>query len=323
MSGQQVLVALKGDPSLEDIPVIFVSANDELQTKMESFKGGAVDYITKPFRQGELQARIRTHITLRKKQVEIDRLKSQELAALRRISQLKDDVLYMVSHDIKSPLSTIMSGVSLLKSYDEAYLHDHPEVGEMITVVENAAAKILGVVSEVLDTDRIESVAELHRERTALTPYLREQVDELQFSAQENHLELHFVAPPEEAEVMIAPSRFSHVVQNLVTNAIKYTPEGGWVEVSVEAFPSEVHIRVRDTGLGIPASDLPYLFEKFYRVHDAEHEKRTGSGLGLAIVKTIVEQHEGRVWAESEPGQGSTFTVSLPLSNETSPAGET
>jgi signal transduction histidine kinase len=177
-------------------------------------------------------------------------------------------------------------------------------------------------VSEVLDTDRIESAGDLQREATALTPYLQQQVDELQFSAQESHLELRFVPPPEAVEVMIAPARFSHVLQNLITNAIKYTPGGGWVEVSTQLLPTEIHIQVRDTGLGIPASDLPYLFEKFYRVQNDEHQKRTGSGLGLAIVKGIVEQHGGRVWAESKSGAGSTFTVSLPRGNQPAPGEE-
>jgi two-component system, sensor histidine kinase and response regulator len=312
MSGQDVIVALKTDPEMEDIPVIFVSAIDDLQTKIESFKGGAVDYITKPFRQGELQARIKTHITLRRKQLEVEQLKQQELAAMRRVSQLKDDMMRMVSHDIKSPLSNILSGIRLLQTYDEPYLNANPEVVDLLDMIERASEKILQVVGEVLDTGRIQVGAELHRELTPLTTYLRQQMDELRFSAEESHVELRFTPAAEDVYVNIAPARFSHVVQNLITNAIKYTPSGGWVEITTQVLPSEILILVRDSGLGIPAGDLPYLFEKFYRVHDPEHQKRGGSGLGLAIVRTIMEQHGGTVRVESKPGKGSTFTVSLP-----------
>ncbi len=312
MSGYDVMIALKADPETEDIPIIFVSAVDDLQTKVNSFKGGAVDYITKPFRQGELQARINIQISLRRKQQEIEQLKHLELSALRRVSELKDDMIRMVSHDIKSPLGNILSCARLLETYDESYLQSNPEVAELIGLIERSALKILGVVGEVLDTAPVQDAADLQREPVPLAPYLQKQVDELQFSAKENNLELRYTPPPENIKAMLAPERFSHVIHNLITNAIKYTPEGGQVDVSVQPLATEVRIQVRDTGLGIPASDLPYLFEKFYRVQNVEHQKRTGSGLGLAIVKSIVEQHGGKVSVESHPGKGSVFTISLP-----------
>ncbi len=313
MNGYEVIHELKANPQLQDVPVIFVSAINDLQVKIDGFKEGAVDYITKPFQQGELQARVKTQIALRKKQLEIDRLKQQEIASLHKISQLKDDMLRMVAHDIKSPLSNIIGCVRLLEMQDEDYLGANPEIHEYIGMIEHAADRILGVVKEVLETETNESNADLRREAVGLTAYLQEQVTELQFSAREAHIELHFVPPKEDTEIMIAPARFGHVLQNLMTNALKYTPTGGTVEVSAQVLPSEVQIRVRDTGLGIPEEDLPYLFDKYYRVQSAEHRKRTGSGIGLAIVKTIVDQHGGHVWAESVPGKGSTFIISLPL----------
>jgi signal transduction histidine kinase len=312
MNGYDVMIALKADPETEDIPIIFVSAVDDLQTKVNSFKGGAVDYITKPFRQGELQARINIQISLRKKQHEIERLKQQELSALRRVSELKDDMIRMVSHDIKSPLGNILSCARLLATYDERYLEANPEVTELLGLIEHSAERILGVVGEVLDTAPVQDAADLQREPVSLAAYLQKQVDDLQFSAKENNLELRYTPPPDTVKAMIAPARFSHVIHNLLTNAIKYTPGGGQVEVSVQVLPLEIRIQVSDTGLGVPVSDLPYLFEKFYRVQNAEHQKRTGSGLGLAIVKSIVEQHGGRVSVESQVDKGSVFTITLP-----------
>jgi len=103
------------------------------------------------------------------------------------------------------------------------------------------------------------------------------------------------------------------VLSNLLGNAIKYTPRGGRIWIRAEASSSEVVVSVSDTGIGIPPSDLPYIFEKFYRVRDARVADQEGSGLGLAIVKSVIAELGGRVWAESTLNKGSTFFFSLPL----------
>jgi signal transduction histidine kinase len=116
-----------------------------------------------------------------------------------------------------------------------------------------------------------------------------------------------------EAPVMADPARLRQVLRNLIGNAVKYTPEGGRIEVLVSQPDGLAQLQVRDTGLGIPSGDLPYIFDKFYRVQAEDRQGIEGSGLGLAIVKAIVDQHAGTVAVESEVGQGTCFTVSLPL----------
>ncbi|HJW83527.1 MAG TPA: ATP-binding protein [Anaerolineae bacterium] len=106
--------------------------------------------------------------------------------------------------------------------------------------------------------------------------------------------------------------RLEQVFINLIGNAIKYTPEGGQIDVSLSEDHDFVVLQVRDTGIGIPPKDQPHIFDKFYRVESDETVSIAGTGLGLSIVKTIIEKHKGRVWVESEVGQGSAFTVLLP-----------
>lgn len=312
MSGYETCEHLKADPRSRDIPVMFISAIDDAEVKVRGFSVGGVDYIPKPFHREELLARVVAHVELRKRQVEIEQLKQKEVAFLEEVNKLKDEMLRMVSHDIKNPLSVIMGCVEVLEKEMNQYLKEHQRSAETVVLIRRCAEEIMTLVRDLLDTTRIESQAELLAEPVLLSPYLARQVEGQQFSAREKQIELKYIPPPASLYVDLSPERFEHVLQNLLSNAIKYTPAGGKVELSTESHPGEIWIHVQDTGLGIPYEDQPRLFEKFYRVQRPEHQKQTGSGLGLAIVKTIVDQHGGQVWVDSEPGQGSTFTVSLP-----------
>jgi two-component system sensor histidine kinase BaeS len=118
--------------------------------------------------------------------------------------------------------------------------------------------------------------------------------------------------------VLINPLRISQSVSNLLSNAVKYTPEGGNITVVVEPEDGQVVVKIADDGIGISQEDLPHVFDKFYRVDSPETEDIIGSGLGLSIVKTIVEKHRGRIWVESELGQGTTFAIVLPATEKLS-----
>jgi signal transduction histidine kinase len=118
--------------------------------------------------------------------------------------------------------------------------------------------------------------------------------------------------------VLINPLRISQSVSNLISNAVKYTPEGGHITITVKADDGQVVVKIADDGIGISQEDLPHVFDKFYRVDSPETEDIIGSGLGLSIVKTIVEKHRGRIWVESELGQGTTFAIVLPAAESLS-----
>lgn len=312
VSGYELCAMFKADEALRDVPIIFVSAVGDMQVKVIGFKVGGVDYVTKPYHRDELLARVKTHLDLRRQAFEIARLKEAEVEQLRRVTQLKDEVLRMVAHDIKNPLSIIVGYIQLIQINNEDYLAKTPQTAEHFKIMRRNVDKILGMVRDLLDLARMESRIEAHTRFISVNILMQRAVEDQTLAAHEKRIQLTAHPLAEDVMILVDPDRISQVLENLIGNAIKYTPDSGQVELLAEVRPGEVVLMVRDNGLGIPAEDIPHLFDKFYRVNSPEHRKRSGSGLGLAIVKTLVEMHGGKVWAESALGQGSTFFVSLP-----------
>lgn len=311
MNGYEVCLALKENELTNDIPVLFVSAFDDPIDKVQAFAAGGVDYITKPFHLEEVLARIQTHLTLYHQRLEIKALREQERQHFLHVSQLKDQFVRTVSHDLKNPLSVINAYASLIKAKLSA--DADPKILDYVARVEDGVAKMTTLIHDLLDLSKIEEGEELILEDVRLGEFLQFQYWDFKISASQKHIKLTFVPPDEHLTVPINQVRMGQVISNLLSNAVKYTPEGGTIDLTAIAENANVVISVRDTGLGIPEEDLPLLFDKFHRVHSDEHLKQEGTGLGLAIVKGVVEQHQGEIWVESELGVGSTFFISLPL----------
>jgi two-component system sensor histidine kinase/response regulator len=301
IDGYDVCRSIKADRRLKDVPVIFVSAIQDVEIKTQAFKVGGVDYITKPYQREEVLVRVRTHLDVRRRQIELEQMQ-----------QAKDDMLRIVSHDLKNPLGAILNAEKLLALTLRDAIRTNPTARESIEIIERNVGKMLSLIRDLLDVARLEGVMEWRVERVQLTPYLEKHLRDFRLEARGKQIELRFSPPAQDAEVWLSPQRFSQVLQNLLSNAIKYTPEGGTVELLAAVEPERFVLSVRDTGLGIPAEAMPRLFEKFYRVSTPEHLEQTGTGLGLSIVKTIVEQHQGQIYVESEAGQGSAFTIVIP-----------
>jgi two-component system, sensor histidine kinase and response regulator len=301
MDGYELCRALKTDKRLKDIPVIFVSAIQDVEVKAKAFKVGGVDYITKPYQREEILARVRTHLDLRKRQVELE-----------HIHQLKDDVLRMVSHDLKNPLSAILNAEKLLAMTLREPLRTNATARESLDIIERNVGKMLSLIRDLIDMARIEGNIDMHTEPVQINTYLQKHLNEFRLEAKGKNIELRLTALPEDVQVWLSPQRFGQVLSNLLSNAIKYTPDGGIVELAAGVEGTEFILAVRDNGFGIPDDALPHLFEKFYRVPTAEHLEQSGTGLGLSIVKSIVEQHNGKIYVETEYGKGTTFTIVIP-----------
>lgn len=296
-SGYEICAALKADPALRDVPVIFISAIDDTLDKVRAFRAGGVDYITKPFQVEEVLARIETHLTIQRQQ--------RDLQAL---NATKDDLVRMVSHDLKNPLTAVRGYIDLL---DRIVPSETPHVRECIAGVRQASQRMLQIISALLDLARIEAGLTLQLEATHLDQFLGQCCDELRSIAAQKGVTLH--CPPSATAAWSALDRLHmyQAVSNLLSNAIKYTPAGGSVFVSTEVLGERVRIVVRDTGIGIPAAHLPRIFDRFYRVSHPQHDAQVGTGLGLAIVRGLIERHGGRVEVASREGLGSTFTIEL------------
>ncbi|MFP4322379.1 MAG: response regulator [Anaerolineales bacterium] len=313
MDGYEVCTQLKADPALADVPVIFISALDATDDKLRAFDVGGVDYITKPFRSAEVLARVATHLSLRQRQREIAQLQAEQISHLQQISQLKDEVLRMVSHDLKNPLGTIMAGSEFLR----LLFDQQPALAEKgeryLNYIERGTEKMRRLINDVLDLAAAETDTSLRLEPVSLARYLEVNLEEVALQASEKNITLRLAAPNPDVTVHLAVNRFEHVLQNLLSNAIKYNEPGGWVELGGAQDGDRAVMWVSDNGIGIPEDALPHIFEKFYRVDRTSHRLQTGTGLGMAIVKAIVTQHHGTVVVESEVGVGSIFTVMIPL----------
>jgi two-component system NtrC family sensor kinase len=169
-------------------------------------------------------------------------------------------------------------------------------------------------VEDLLDLSKIEAGSALELDGVVLSDFLAQCLEGFDLLTDQKNIQLNYTPPPSTLSLPLDAKRFGQVLNNLLSNAVKYTPEGGTVSLETQIASDTMLIQIIDTGLGIPEEDIPHLFEKFYRVKHQEHLASEGTGLGLAIVKAIVEQHDGKIWVESELGKGSSFNIELPIS---------
>jgi two-component system phosphate regulon sensor histidine kinase PhoR len=232
----------------------------------------------------------------------------QEITHLKMLDRLKNDFIHTVSHDLRSPLTAIMGYVELLDRIGP--LNDQQK--EFVRRVQASVQNITTLVNDLLDLGRIEAGFDTRKDLVAMDGILRYTLDNYYNQISDKHIKLRVEIPEGILPVLGNPIRLRQMLDNLVGNAVKYDPEGGLLSIKIEIEGGQLITSIEDSGVGIPLSDQPHIFEKFYRASNAP-KSVPGTGLGLAIVKSIVDSHQGRIWVESKPGEGSIFIVVLPL----------
>lgn len=311
MNGYQVCEALKADERLRDIPVIFISALNDIEDKLKAFQVGGVDYINKPFYIEEVIARVQTHLILLNQRREIARLREQDRQYYEELGKMKDQFVTVASHDLKSPLALVRGYTELLGDFD--FVRNDPEAKSYVEWILRGIVNMQRLITNLLDLARIETGHDLRLGPVPLAKFLSDCLANCTLKANEKHITLSFTPPPADLIQVVDETKMAQVLDNLLSNALKYTPENGHVELSADIIEDQLVIRITDNGMGIPAAALPHLFERFYRVQYKDYMNNEGTGLGLSIVKAIVEQHGGKIWVESEEGSGSIFSITLPL----------
>jgi two-component system, sensor histidine kinase and response regulator len=311
-NGYEVCQELKADEQTAEVPIIFLSALDEIADKVRAFQVGGVDYITKPFQFEEVLARVENQLTLYRQRREIEELREKERRYFEELNKMKDQFVNTVSHDLKNPINNIMGYAEMLLE-DEDPIDDLDEIRDIVARILYSSQQMYALVTDLLDLAKIEAGMALTLNPVPLNKFLDEHVKDFELLARHKQIKLIYSPPETEIIVTIDSSRLGQVLSNLLSNAIKYTPEAGEVEIVTEIDGDYILIRIVDTGLGIPTEDVPHLFDKFYRVRREEHLTSEGTGLGLSIAKAIVEKHSGKIWAESELGAGSVFNIALPV----------
>ncbi len=232
---------------------------------------------------------------------------NQMLASLEEAYQAQQRFVADASHELRAPLTAIQANLELLERQPDA-----PPAARQEAVQEahREAHRLARLVRDLLVLARADTKANLPRERVELERVVLESMREMRTAAPQHDLILDELTP---VVVMGHPDRLKQLLVILLDNAIKYTPRGGQISVSLTQGDRLAVLQVRDRGIGIPASALPHLFERFYRADPARSRDPGGTGLGLSIAQWIVEQHDGRIGVESEEGVGTQVTVALPL----------
>ncbi|ARJ65899.1 hypothetical protein WV31_09630 [Magnetospirillum sp. ME-1] len=306
MDGYEVCRRLKAEPALADVPVIFISSLYAEEDEEKGFRAGAVDYITKPISPPLLKARVATHLKLarQRRQLEQAREKAEQEA------RVKAEFLAFMSHEIRTPLTGMLGTLGLLR---ETRLDG--EQDGYVRVLHSAGDALLAILNDALDVIKSDAGKLSLEVRPFHLGQMAEGVVALMNSrATEKGLTLSLRVDPTIPEVVQGDSmRLSQILLNLVGNAVKFTETGG-VELTVSpGSPGRLMFKVSDTGIGIVPDVLPTLFADFTQQDSSISRRFGGTGLGLSICRRLAELMEGTVEAASTLGQGSVFTLDLPL----------
>jgi signal transduction histidine kinase len=234
-----------------------------------------------------------------------------DITALKKMDQLKSDFVSMVAHEIKSPLNSILMQLKVVLDGLAGDLTEKQT--EMLQRSADKITSLAQLASELLDLSKIESgLINQDRETLNLGQLITEQVQFFREKADAKSLNLIRKPVSEDLKVIANRTNIEEVLSNLISNAIRYTPSNGKIEVWADQTDDCVNLHVADTGLGIAKDEIDHIFDRFYRVKNEHTRFINGTGLGLAIVKSIVESHHGTIHVKSEPGKGSHFIVCLP-----------
>lgn len=232
----------------------------------------------------------------------------QDISYLKEIDRLKNEFVHTVSHDLRSPLTAILGYMELIERVGS--LNDSQR--DFLNRLQASVQHMTSLVNELLDVGRLEAGFDTRREVVDISNLLEYSLTVFDSQIRKKNLRLTVDHGDTPKSLRANPIRIRQMIDNLVGNAIKYTPPGGDIKVSISSQENQVILQVSDSGPGIPPDEQNRVFEKFYRASNRPGNVE-GSGLGLAIVKSIVESHHGRVWVESKVGVGSTFIVLLPV----------
>lgn len=236
-----------------------------------------------------------------------------DVTQLKELDRIKSEMVRMTSHDLKNPLQAAMANLELL-SDDLADIKDN-EVQQSVNAIEKQLERMNRIIGGILDLERIKSGTPKF-ELCYAERVVKNSIEEMKHLASDQQIDLIGYIDKEIPCFLGDPEQFERALINLIENAIKFTPAGGRVEVSVWCEQNRIMFQVQDTGIGIPGELQNRIFDRFFRGMQKGAEHVSGSGLGLSLVKTIVENHHGEIWLESKEGTGTTFFLSVPAVNE-------
>ena len=303
MDGYEVCRRLQTSEGSKGVPIIFLTALTDTADKVRAFDAGGVDYVTKPFRFEEILARVKTHVALRRAQVALD----DSYRRLRELEQLRDDLVHMVVHDMRSPLTGVLTNLALMQR--EAATMSAPIREDLHAALESAEA-LNRMANDLLDVSRLEQdKMPLQRAPCDVSKIASDVGAALGMMDRLRQIDVESPGP---LEVRCDATIVRRILENLVSNGIRHTPAGSRIRISIVDADSRVRIAVADEGYGVPPEARKKIFEKFGTVEARNERAYQSVGLGLAFCKLAVEAHGGTIGVDSGLPAGSVFWFELP-----------
>ncbi len=328
MDGYELCRLLKKHPIYKNIPVIFLTAKSDGEDIVEGFKAGGVDYVTKPFRKVELSMRIETHLELKNARCKIQEYAHTLEDRNKRLSEMldeKNEFIGVATHDLKNPLSVMTLALDLFKMKTEK--KPVKEVDMVVDQMRQSLKRMTSLVTQLLEINRLDvGRFELNMAEVPLAPICSELVSQNRLNAANKSIEIDFVIECDPGiAAKVDPTGFSQILDNLISNAVKYSPADSKVTCKLQVVSSgeslpdlilidrKVRFVVNDEGPGILSEEYPKVFQKFARTSNLPTGGESSSGLGLSIAKRLAKEMKGDLGFVSTPGSGSTFYLEIPI----------
>lgn len=306
LDGFETCSRLKANKATKNIPVIFMTALTDTLDKVKGFDVGGVDYITKPLQYEEAIARIRTHLTIRRLQQQLE----EQNAQLKHLNASKDKFLSMISHDLRSPFSSLRGLIQFTSQNLQGW--SKSKIEEVIHLLGHSTDNLYALIENLLTWSRIQrGVIDFQPQYLQLKNTIAKDIDLFTSIAEQKQILLtNHVAEP--LQVYADANMLDAVLRNLLSNAIKFTHPGGRIDVSATQNEHSITVSVTDTGIGLSEENSAKLFRIDDRYKQLGTAKEKGTGLGLILCKEFIEKNEGVIGVISQPDKGSTFFFTLP-----------
>lgn len=312
MNGFEVCQKIKSDETLQDIPIIFISALSDTDDKLEGFKNGGVDYITKPFQVEEVIARVNTHLKIRElikeNQTQLKQINA-DFEKLKKLEELRDGLVHMIIHDLRSPLFGISAYLELLT--EKFNTSKDTETKKFLSIAFQSTKMLGNMINDVLDVNKLENnKIELQKSNYCLNTIVSEVISQLEAMITQKNLVVKFNS--KDFNVICDQNLIKRVVANLLSNAIKFSSNNKNIIINIKQKSQNTYLEVIDEGPGISKENTSKVFNKFYQINDSIKKDTPSTGLGLTFCKLVIEAHNGKIAVESDIGKGCKFWFFLP-----------
>ncbi|HET7707062.1 MAG TPA: response regulator [Thermoanaerobaculia bacterium] len=309
MDGYEVLARIKGDKRLQNVPIVMISAVNEVQSVVRCLEAGAEDYLAKPFNPTLLRARIGASLEKKRGRDRESILFEQvqeNYNRLQIVEKLRDDMRNMIVHDLRTPLTAVIVGVDMLELNGGLT----ETQAEMVAIAASSGKTLLGMINDLLDVEKMESgTTPLNYSTLSADALIAGVAKQVAVLAKEGEATLVTEVAGDLPAFQGDESKLARTLVNLTANAIRFTHRGT-VTIIAERAGTDLRFAVRDNGRGIPETSFEKIFEKFGQL---DRRSKVGTGLGLAFCKLAVEAHGGQIAVESTVGEGSTFSFTIPI----------